>query len=349
MKILMLVNWNVKKTETIPNDIQSPDFYCIEEKYWFFKHWPESVEVDVIDIGKSWFTQNIEKKILKFYFLQTLNVLFKLKKYDVILSHGAQSGIFLALVRRLFFLKKPKHVLIDIGSFNSARESGIIHKIMRFASKSIDGIIYHTSSQKNYYQKCFPWLIEKSKFIPFGTDPEYFFYNENVEIQNTIVSVGYNKRDWQTLLKAFDLIERNDIKLKIIGRADLFTTNKNVIFQKYIPINQLAKEMEQSKFIVIPLEYMNYSYGQMTALQAMSLGKVVIAAKVPSLVDYIEDGISGLFYENGNVSDLASKMNLLLEEEKLLNEIGMNSRKIIENKLNEKEMSKQISEFLNSI
>ena len=34
----------------------------------------------------------------------------------------------------------------------------------------------------------------------------------------------------------------------------------------------------------------NYSYGQMTLMQQMALGKCVVAAKVPSLVDYVENG-----------------------------------------------------------
>ena len=37
---------------------------------------------------------------------------------------------------------------------------------MQFASKSINGIIYHTSRQIEYYREYFPWIAEKARFIP---------------------------------------------------------------------------------------------------------------------------------------------------------------------------------------
>lgn len=349
MKILILVNWKISRTKSIPTNLQSPDYISEGIPYWFFKHMPENVDVDVVDIGDSWFTNFIEKKILKFYILQTLRVLFNIRSYDVVMSHGAQSGIFLALLRKLFFIKKPIHILFDIGSFNSAKETGIIHAFMKFASKSIDGVIYHTSSQIDYYIKRFPWLVKRSKFVLFGTDPDFFLTKSTLRTENFVLSIGYNKRDWDTLLKAFEKLNSKNLFLKIIGRTDLKTTLPNVELKKYIPINQLVKEIQDCKFVVVPLDYFNYSYGQMTVLQAMSLGKAVIAARVPSLVDYIEDEVTGIFYESKNVNDLTDKMNLIIEDQRFCKQLETNARKKIETKYNEKEMADQIFQFITSI
>lgn len=56
-----------------------------------------------------------------------------------------------------------------------------------------------------------------------------------------------------------------------------------------------------------------YSYGQMTLLQQMALGKAVIVAKVPSMLDYVQDGENACFYEAKNASDLCGKMENFLK------------------------------------
>jgi len=349
MRILMLVNWKVKNSDITPTNLQPPDYYIKGERYWFFKHWPENVEVDVIDVGSTWFTNKVEKRILKFYILQTFKALPKLKQYDLIISHGVQSGIFLSLIRRIFRMKTPKHIVFDIGGFNSAKEAGLINKFMRLASKSIDGIIYHTSSQLDYYKKCFPWLVRKSKFVHFGTDPEYFVPINKNDKSNYILCVGYIKRDWTTLIKAFDKLERKDVYLKIIGKTDLYTKNKNIIFEEFMPIDKLLKEIENSMFVVVPLECFNYSYGQMTILQAMSLAKAVIAARVPSVIDYVIENETGILYESGNIEELSLKMSKLINDETLREYLAGNARKSIEHVYNEKNMTHDIYNFIMSL
>lgn len=349
MKVLMLVNWKVNYSDTIPNNLQPPDYYISGESYWFFKHWPEDVEVDVIDIGSSWFTNKVEKKVLKFYILQAIRALPIMKHYDVVISHGVQSGIFLSLIRRMFKIKNPKHIVFEIGGFNSARETGLINRFMRIASKSIDGLIYHTSSQLEYYKKCFPWLVEKSKFLHFGTDPDYFQAKCDLDEKKYILCVGYAKRDWATLISAFEKLNRKDVYLKIIGKKDLNITNKNIILQGFIPIKELIEEIKNSMFVVVPLECFNYSYGQMTLLQAMALSKAAIVARVPSLLDYVRENETAMYYESGNVEDLRAKMAKLIDDKGLCESLALNARRSIEETYNEKNMTIEIHKFIKNI
>ena len=198
----MLVNWNVEYCNQIPYGKQPPDYFIKngETPYWFFRYLPTDadVTVDVVDTHSFKPIEHFEKHKLHFYILQTLRILPRLKQYDVVLSHGMQSGIVLSLWRRLFKHHTPKHIVFDIGAFNSAKESGFMLKVMQYASKSIDGIIYHTSQQRSFYETCYPWILEKSRFIRFGTDFEFmnqfkqsvnlkeklFIWESGIHIQN---------------------------------------------------------------------------------------------------------------------------------------------------------------------
>lgn len=373
LKVLMLVNWKVEMTDHVPEGKQPPDYKVEGEPYWFFRYFKESVQVDVIDISSFPWLEKLESKKLKFYIWQTFRAIPKLKNYDMVLSHGAQSGVMLCLWRRLF-KGKIKHVLFDIGSFNSAAESGGALKLMQFSSKSLDGMIYHTSEQKKYYEKCFPWLTGKSKFVPFGTDSLFFKPDSSKEDKGmkeseTILCVGYQKRDWDTLIAAYKqfaevLLQKEQCdadkkcfpKLVFIGR-DSYGSLQQIELPKgaeiettpYVPLNELIQRIRKAEFCVLPLENFNYSFGQMTLLQQMALGKAVITAKVPSMTDYVEEGKNALLYEAGNAEQLCERMLKLHQDEDLRECLGERAAAYVKNEHNEEKMALLIEDFLKKV
>lgn len=346
----MLVNWKVKFLQEEPDDLQPPDFYVYGKPYWFFRYFKCLPNVDLLDISSFEWWENFEKNRIRFYIFQTLKSIPQLKKYDLVISHGMQSAVVLCLWRR-FFKTTVRHIVFDIGSFNSAAESGIALKLMQFASKSLDGVIYHTSSQINYYHKFFPWLAEKSKFIRFGTDLEFFNpdnLTDSNEQEEYIICVGYSKRDWSTLVEAYKRLH-SSVKLRLIGHIEEKYNDIHGIEQMpFLPINELKKHIYNSLYSVLPLESFNYSYGQMTLMQQMALGKCVIAAKVPSLIDYVQDGKTAFFYEPGNVDDLYGKMKYLIKNKKILEHVGTDGRNYLREKCNEKTMALEIEQLLRS-
>ena len=94
MKILMLVNWKVNKLNKMKNDIQPPDYIISNEKYWFYRYFKEEVNVDVIDISSFKFLEYFEANKLHFYPIQAIKAISKMRKYDLIVSHGMPSRNF---------------------------------------------------------------------------------------------------------------------------------------------------------------------------------------------------------------------------------------------------------------
>lgn len=359
MKILMLVNWKVKYCSSPPDDRQPPDYVVKGKKYWFFRYFRNDVKVDVVDVRSFPAWENFEKNHLRFYVWQTLKILRKLNQYDVVLSHGMQSGIVLCLWRRLFGKGKYKHIVFDIGAFNSAREEGRALKLMQYASKTLDGVIYHTSSQADYYRKCHPWLLDRAEFIPFGADAEFFAEMTPAEAgkdetgaekdrQPYILCIGYNKRDWNTLLKAFGRV-KTDVQLRLLGKEDIVCQDERVKAAGFVPVTELKKQIAGSLFGVLPLRAFNYSFGQMTLLQQMAMGKAVIAADVPSLRDYMKDGETVLCYPPEDADALADRLRTLLEQPDRRTEIGRRAAEEIRQRLNEKTMAAEIETFINKI
>ncbi len=344
-KILMLVNWDVHRQQN-GQVLQSPNLYLAGEPYWFFKHWPEPVQVDVIDYSRLPVLHKIERFKLKFYICQILKALPKVSNYDLILSHGAQSGVLLAFLRSLLKSKLPPHIIIDVGCFNGARNNALELAPLRVASKSIAGVITHTSKQSIYYNLCLPELKEKNRFVPFGTDPD-FFKPLGLTEEDYILCVGYIKRDWETLLAAFSGLQ-SDTTLKLVGAAGKIkipagiAASKKIECLPYVPILELKKIIERAKLVILPLPYQLYSFGQMTMLQAMSMGKAVVVSNVPGIADYVEDGKNAVLVRPYDYGELRDKMEYLLSRPEERIQIGKNARKTIEEKFNEKNMAEEI-------
>ncbi|MEW6068096.1 MAG: glycosyltransferase family 4 protein [Nitrospirota bacterium] len=349
-KILMLVNWDVHKADSKSfQELQPPNILEKNKAYWFFQYWTkEDIKIDVIDYSKVPVIHPIEKKLLRFYVVQTLKASLKLRKYDLIISHGSQSAIFLAFIRSLFGIKNTPHLIIDVGCLNGGRSSQPELSIFQFSMKSISGLIYHVSSQKTHYDRYFPFLSKKAFFIPFGVDTE-FFKPLNVKQEDYILSVGYKFRDWLTLINAYSQIKTNTA-LKIVGPEELnIELPENVYLQPYVPINTLKELILKAKFIVLPLVDLPYAHGQMTLLQSMAMGKAVIVTKVPSTVDYINDGENALFVRLNDVDDMRNKIEFLLHNPDEIFRLGENARKSIENKFTEKHMAESIYEAIREI
>ena len=355
LKILMLVNWKIRYTDQEPADLQPPDYVIPGESYWFFRYFHEEVQVDVADIRSFPALEKLEKEKLRFYVWQTIRVLPRLNRYDVVLSHGMQSGVVLCLWRRIFGKGRYKHIVFDIGAFNSAREEGGSLRLMQFAGKSLDGVIYHTSRQKTYYEHCHPWLADMAQFIPYGADTQFFDVEPLTEEQPSeesshpyILCIGYNKRDWDTLLAAFPQVD-TDVHLRLIGNASLKCCDPRVEVLPGVPIRELCRQISGSIFGVLPLEAFNYSFGQMTLLQQMLLGKAVIAADVPSVRDYVTDGVTALTYPPKEAAALAEQIRYLLMHEDERERIAAAGRESVQTKYSEKIMAERIEEYIHEV
>lgn len=350
-KVLMLVNWKIRHCDQRPADLQPPDYFVNGEPYWFYRYFQDDWDVDVLDISSLPFIEHFEKETLHFYVLQALRSLPKLGEYDLVVSHGMQSGVVLSLLRR-FINTKAMHVVFDIGSFASASEEGAALRLMQKASKSIDGIIYHTSSQIEYYRDCFPWLIDRARFIPFGTDLDFFQSNDVYSYEDSspyFTCIGDSKRDWDTLVEAYSGLD-TDVRLKMIGHVDpKYADVPGVEMIPRVPVQEMKSYIKGAQFCALPLESFNYSYGQMTLMQQMAMGKCVVAAKAPSLVDYAEDGSSVLFYEPKNVEDCRKKLQIAIENDSFRETVASNAPIFLAQNRNERIMAARIESFFEEV
>ena len=351
MKILFIPNWNVKRLAEDNSSLQAPDKYVDGHPYWFFRYFPKDTQVDIIDIGaKTWF-RKIERKI-KFYIQQPIKAFRVRNNYDLVVSHGAQSGLVYELLTS-FVKRKPKHLMFDIGGLNGSRINHYETPLIRYALRRSPAIIVHSSRQLSLYRNHYPNLVAKSTFIPFGADFNYFDRGLEIHFSHRIVAFGYMKRDFATLCIAFDELNDSKYELHIIGDtsyADEYSHNRKIIFHGKMPIDHLVQFILGSAFVVIPLPEYLYSYGQMSFLQSMALRKPMVVTDTTSSHDYVS-GIPGVLSPKPyDVADMKRCLAEMMSKDKgELMYMGLMNAEHVRNDLSERVMGERIYRFVSKI
>lgn len=348
-RILMLVNWQLRYSkEDIPNE--QPSNKVVEgRKYWFFRHWDdEDLKVDVVDFTKLFGVHTLEKRFLKFYVSQALRVLPDLDGYDLILSHSAQSGVFLALLKTLLGKRTPPHIIIDPGSFNGGREKVLELLPLRMSLSSVTGVIGHSSSQVPFYTHTLCLSPDRFRIVHVGVDTEFYCPSESERSEDYVVCMGYMKRDWETLLRAWRQLKTGS-ELLIVGKEGLDDGLAGVKCMPYVPRSRLREIISRARFVVIPLPHHTYSFGQMSLLIAQALGKAVIATRVPGLLDYVEEGKTALFANPYDIQDMKKKIDFLLTNREATNELAREARKTVVRKYSERQMAVGLKDAVNEL
>ena len=141
-----------------------------------------------------------------------------------------------------------------------------------------------------------------------------------------------------TLLKAWR--NMSDIPLKIRGSGGLLEYVQDSISENDLGnieiIGRLSTEdlytlIKNARFLVWPSEGYYETFG-LVAIEAFACGVPVIASRIGTLAENVEDGYSGLHFNPGDSGDLCSKVRWAWDNPGKMIEMGKNARKEYEAK-----------------
>ena len=120
----------------------------------------------------------------------------------------------------------------------------------------------------------------------------------------------------------------SNIPFKIAGTGplDISPTVKsaNCELVGFLAQDKLIEFYQNSRFLVFPS--ICYEPFGLTIVEAMLHGKAVIASNIGGIPEIVEDGVTGLLFEPGNVEDLAEKIRYLWEQLELCRQMGQAGR-----------------------
>ena len=240
-----------------------------------------------------------------------------LKKYDLIISSesGPTKGVKKSRNSlHICYCHTPMRYIWDMKS-EYMKNLSIIEKILAKlifpfikkwdfnTSQKIDKIICNS----NFVKKRINLFWNRdSKVIHPPINIEDFHISDNIKDYYLILSqmVSYKRVDI-----AVDAFNKSKKKLLIVGEGEQYKrlklkANKNINFLGWIENDKKNKLLANSKALIFPgIE----DFG-IVPIESMACGRPVIAYKAGGALDYIEDGVNGLFFDEQNYESLNDKI-----------------------------------------
>lgn len=329
------------------------DLYCAKlDKNLSNKEKIGNVFIHRIGIGHT-----VDKFLLPFFaFFKALKEHRK-NPYDliwgVIASHGSLAALFFKMTTGTPFLltlqegDSPEHINKRTRFFRP-----LFRKIFKEADYIQSISCYLRDWAKSQGAKC------PIEIVPNGVDIEKFSQDFTAEeLESLRQDLGIYKSD-RVIITTSRLVPKNAIadivkavkefnfsypkfKLKflIIGKGalenELRELVKNlrlegqVLFLEYKLQEELPKYLKISDIFIRPS--LSEGFGN-SFIEAMAVGVPNIATPIGGIVDFIQDNITGVFCEVNNPKSIAEKINLLLSDDNLRQEIIKNGKALVREK-----------------
>ena len=123
-----------------------------------------------------------------------------------------------------------------------------------------------------------------------------------------VVAAGRSWRDYPTLLEA---LRGLDLPAHLfVGADDLpgASAQPGVTIHREADRATYLDFLARAAFAVVPLLPVDRATGQVVLLEAMALGKAVVATRAPGTVDYLDEGRTGLLVDPGDARALRAAL-----------------------------------------
>lgn len=236
------------------------------------------------------------------------------KKIDVIVAQGPlMEGLTGSILKNIF----RKELIVELHG--DWRVKNNLSKIAGFSFKNADKIRAVAEYLVAEAKKIIP---DKPYYVfPTFTDLDDFLAEKNVRFDSVVLLVGRNDpvKGVKYLMEAFSKIERDfpDFKLVLVGEG--LTEGK-------LPLEKVREKMKNCYCLAVP----SLSEGlPRVILEAMALGKPVIASRVGGIPELVKDGETGFLTEPTDSEQLAEKLRVLLADKALAIEMGGRARQMV--------------------
>jgi glycosyltransferase involved in cell wall biosynthesis len=161
-------------------------------------------------------------------------------------------------------------------------------------------------SQRSSVREC-------AVFVPLPADGDLAAARRVVRDDGYVFAGGGTGRDFATLIEA---LRGTEIPLRVVTFSPETLgwegeLPSNVHAEWRMPPSAFLERMAAARLVVVPLRDPSSDFGQTTVVQALALGKPVVATRSPGVVDYIHDAREGLLVEAGDLQGYRAAVTLL--------------------------------------
>lgn len=249
---------------------------------------------------------------------------------DCIFSNSESISMPLSLMFRMSTAKRPGHVVI-CHRLSTGKKKLFFRALQVY--KEMDRLFVYADIQRQHGIDVLGIPADKLTHIHFHADTDFYRPDPKRRVlDNQICAAGLEWRDYPTLIAAAQRMNVLDFKL---AAASPWSKHTNETERTALPANVAARRYEYgelrelygtSAVVACPLYETDFQAGITSILEAMSMGCAVVATRTSGQTDVIEDGVTGLYVDPGDVDGWCRALERLTQDPALRELLGVNAR-----------------------
>ena len=243
-------------------------------------------------------------------------------RFDAVVTMGPRPSLAYGLLCAL--LRLPSRQILSEVFLDDPRPSSPAWRLktalFRLVARRAFGLLTNSSAEIALLARRFDLPENRLRFVPLSATllpparvPDH---------DGSVLSIGRTLRDLDTLMSAARELQAPVVV--VAGARDRLPTPPppNVRILREIPLAQTHDLLRRAAVVVIPLRPAERSTGQVVLLEALALGKPVVATRAVGTADYIRDGETGFLVPPGDAPALARAVRRLLDDPALADRLG---------------------------
>lgn len=205
----------------------------------------------------------------------------------------------------------------NIGGYPRGLRGRIAARILR----RIDHFVVHSRAEVTMLARWLGLAEDRISFVPLQRAPIPVLAGEE-EDAPFAVAMGSANRDYPTLIEAARI---SGIPLTIVAAPRLFegvSLPDNVMLLSNLPVEDCWRLAQRARFSIVPLADVQEASGQVTVVEALRMGRPLIATRSNGTADYVEHDRTGLFVPPADAHELATTMSRLWHDRALRERLG---------------------------
>ena len=245
------------------------------------------------------------------------------QKPDVVISVFPQLAASAGLLK--LFTPKTKMIawMFNVGTCHE----GIRRTLAKLALSNIDLFVVHTRREVEIYSRWLNMPKEKFVFIPYQSPEVEKLAEEDTE-NPFVAAMGSAHRDYKMFAEVIDELQLPTVVAS--GKAALKGVDIPACMQTPFGISkrECLELTQRARVNVIPLLPKSNvtAAGQVTLVEAMFMGKVLVATEYYGVEDYIEHEKTGLLVKPHDRDGMRDAIKLLWNDGDMRKELARNAQ-----------------------
>lgn len=254
--------------------------------------------------------------------VRALYILLCRRHVDVVVPVFENTGLFLVMLRRLFMFR-PKIVLLEVSPFGWKPRD----MVRRIVLPRVDHVIALTEHSRQDVLRAHGRAVPVS-VLSSGVDAAFYAPRSRPPTTD-VLAVGDNySRDFHTLLEAcreLDCSITLKTRKKLTIPSDM--ERRVTIIRDRISDVELRELYAAARIVCLPLVPTENPGGISTLLEAMAMGKPIVASEHGTVRDHLLHGREGLVVPPRDAGAMREAIATLLREPALAHSLGVAARR----------------------